>query len=261
MTAAVHTIADGSCKITIHNPAATGATSATACKIHFKILDVKINKNFELLGTNMTSALCSYNTDRAGIVLTTGTSDQNQAILVPHLSSQSAWNKILWGTENQVEWECAISLPNIDNQKVWAGLKLTNDQLIETDANQAYFKFQTDVTNSELFSDFTKLHFIVTIASTTYISQLPITVAANTIYKLRISINVDKKISIFVNGVQYNITTTTGATGGTSVTTGTTTSAAFSAVDLIPYIGIEAGDNDPESLHVFYQKISRVLFE
>jgi len=39
LTAAVHTIAGGSCKITIHNPAATGATSTTASKIHFLVIN------------------------------------------------------------------------------------------------------------------------------------------------------------------------------------------------------------------------------
>ena len=39
LTVATHTIAGGSCKISIHNPAATGATSTTASKIHFLIIN------------------------------------------------------------------------------------------------------------------------------------------------------------------------------------------------------------------------------
>jgi len=39
LTAAVHTIAGGSFKITIHNPAATGSTSTTASKIHFLVIN------------------------------------------------------------------------------------------------------------------------------------------------------------------------------------------------------------------------------
>lgn len=263
LTLAHHTLADGSCKITIINSAATGATSATASKIHFKILDIESNKNFEVLGTNMTTALCTFNPDAAGIIITTAGADEDQAIIAPNLNTnQTAWTNIMWGTDNQVEWECAINLPAIDNQKVWAGLKLTNDQLIATDLDQAFFKFQTDADNSETFTDFTKLHFIYTISSTstTYISQLPITVTANTNYNLRISIDSNRYLSIFVNGVQYNITTTVGATGGTTVTAGTTSSKQLTnAIDLKPYIGIEAGTSGAESLHVYYQKISRVL--
>jgi hypothetical protein len=35
-------------------------------------------------------------------------------------------------------------LPAIDNQNVWAGLKLTNVPVLATDADQAYFQFLTD---------------------------------------------------------------------------------------------------------------------
>jgi hypothetical protein len=221
------------------------------------------NRNFEVLGTNMTTALCTFNATSAGIVLTTATADEDQAILAPHLDTdQSAWQVTKWGTENQVDWECSINPNAIDNQKLWAGLKLTNDQLVATDDDQAYFKFQTDADNSETFTDFTKLHFIHSIAGTDYISQLPITVAANTIYHLRIQINSARQAAIFVNGIQYNVTTTAGSTGGTAVTTGTTRTAALTDdVDLIPYIGIEAGAAAAEAVDVHYQGISRVIFE
>ena len=220
------------------------------------------NQNFEVLGTNMTSALCTRNATAAGITLTTATADEDQAILAPHLDGASAWNATKWGTENEVTWECSINTNAIDNQKLWAGLKLTNDQLIATDADQAYFKFQTDATNSEAFDDYTLLHFIHSIGGTDYISALPITVAANTIYHLKISIDSDRKLSIFVNGTQYNITSTSGSTGGTAVTSGTTKSAAMTDdIDLIPYIGIEAGDGAAEAVDVHYQCISRTIFE
>ena len=221
------------------------------------------SRNFEVLGTNMTTALCTFNTTSAGIVLTTATADEDQAILAPHLdTNQSAWQVTKWGTENQVDWECSINPNAIDNQKLWAGLKLTNDQLVATDDDQAYFKFQTDATNSEAFTDFTKLHFVHSIGGTDFISQLPITVAANTIYHLRIQINSARQAAIFVNGIQYNVTSTSGSTGGTAVTTGTTrTGALTDDVDLIPYIGIEAGAAAAEAVDVHYQGISRVIFE
>lgn len=220
------------------------------------------NKDFEVLGTNMTSALCTFDADRAGIKLTTATADQDQAILAPHLdTNQTAWTNVKWGTENQIEWECAICLPTITHQKVWGGLKLTNDQLIATDADQLFFKFQTDATNGETFSDFTKLHFIHSIGNTDYISQLPVTIAANTNYKLKIVIDSSRCASIFVNNVQYDITTETLSTG-TAVEKGTKQTAILTDdVDFIPYIGIETGTTAAKSLHVYYQKISRILFE
>ena len=161
-----------------------------------------------------------------------------------------------------MHWETSIAIPAIDNIKVWAGLKLTNDQLVATDADQAFFKFQTDATVSEAFTDFTLLHFVHSIGGTDYISALPITVAASTIYHLKIMMDSDRKMSIFVNGVQYNITTTSGSTGGTAVTTGTTKSAAMTNdIDLIPYNGVEAGDGAAAAIHSHYVKMSRIINE
>jgi hypothetical protein len=200
--------------------------------------------------------------------MTTAGADQDQAILLPHLdTNQTAWSGTKWGTENSVEWECSISLPAIDNQKVWAGLKLTNDQLVATDANQIFFKFQTDATNSEAFSDYSYWHLVHSIGGTDYISQIPVTVAADTPYHLKIAIDSDRKATCFINGVQYNVTSTSGSTGGTAVTAvqpgvaAAKTAALTNDVDFIPYIGIEAGAAAAEAINVHYQAISRNVFE
>ena len=245
------------------NTAFSDADATAAANTAIRLAEKVANKDFEILGTNMTTALVTFDSDRAGLVITTAGADQDQAIIAPHLdTNQTAWQTIKWGTENEVEWECALSTNAIDNQKLWAGLKLTNDQLIATDANQAFFKFQTDATNSEAFDDYTLLHFVLSIGGTDYISALPITVAANTLYRLKITIDSNRKASIFVNGIQYNVTTTSGSTGGTAVTKGTTPTAALTDdIDLIPYIGIEAGAAAAEALDVHYQAISRVIYE
>ena len=216
----------------------------------------------------MTTALCTFGTTIAGILVTTAGADADQAIIAPHLdTNQSSWQVNKWGTENSVEWECSVQLPAIDNQKVWAGLKLTNDQVVATDDDQAFFKFQTDATASEAFTDFTKLHFVHSIGGTDYISVLPITVAATTPYHLKIVIDSDRKATIYVNGIQYNITTTSGSTGGTAVTAVQPSKAVVKSaaltndVDFIPYIGIEAGDGAAEALNVHYQAISRNVYE
>ena len=222
-----------------------------------------LNRNWEALGTNMTTALCTFATTSAGVLATTAGADEDQAILTPHLdTAATAWAGTLWGTENEVHFETSIMLPAIDNQKVWAGLKLTNDQLVATDANQEFFKYQTDATNSEAFSDYSYWHFVHSIGGTDYISQIPVTVAANTPYHLKITIDSNRKASIFVNGQQYNVTSTSGSTGGTAVTTGTTKSAALTDdVDFIPYVGIEAGAGAAEAVNVHYVCCSRNVYE
>jgi len=226
------------------------------------------NRDFETLGTNMTTALTTFPGTSAGIKMTTAGADQDQAILLPHLdANMSAWSKVLWGTENQVEWECSIMLPALDNQKVWAGLKLTNDQLVATDDDQIFFKFQSDATNSESFTTFANWHLVHSIGGTDYISKLPIAVAANTPYHLKIAIDSDRKATCFVNGVQYNITSTAGSTGGTAVTAveagkaATKSAALTNDVDLIPYIGIEAGAAAAEAIDVHWTSISRHVYE
>ena len=226
------------------------------------------NRDFETLGTNMTTALTTFPGTSAGIKMTTAGADEDQAILLPHLdANQSAWSKVLWGTENQVEWECSIMLPALDNQKVWAGLKLTNDQLVATDDDQIFFKFQSDATNSEAFTTFANWHLVHSIGGTDYISKLPIAVAADTPYHLKIAIDSDRKATCFVNGVQYNITSTAGSTGGTAVTEvqpGTQaqkTGALTDDVDFIPYVGIEAGAAAAEALNVHYIACSRNVYE
>ena len=226
------------------------------------------NKDFETLGTSYTTALTTFAATSAGILMTTATADEDQAILLPHLdTNQTAWSGTKWGTENQVEWECSIQIAQTDNEKVWAGLKLTNDQLVATDADQAFFKFATDADNGESLTSTTKWNFVHSIGGTDYISILPITVAANTPYHFKIKIDSDRKATIFVNGIQYNVTTTAGSTGGTAVTAvqpgkaAAKSAALTNDVNLIPYIGIENGDGAAAVLNVHYTAISRHVYE
>ena len=227
-----------------------------------------LNRNWEALGTNMTTALATFATTSAGILATTAGADQDQAILTPHLdTAATAWAGCKWGTENSVSFETSIMLPALDNQKVWAGLKLTNDQLVATDDDQIFFKFQTDATNSEAFTTFANWHVVHSIGGTDHISALPIAVAANTPYHLKIEIDSDRKATAFVNGVQYNLTSTAGSTGGTSVTAVqpgvqvTKTAALTNDVDFIPYVGIEAGAGAAEAVNVHHVCMSRNVYE
>ena len=226
------------------------------------------NKNFETLGTNYTTALTTFAATSAGILMTTATADQDQGILLPHLdTNQTVWSGTKWGTENQVQWECSIQAAQTDNEKIWAGLKLTNDQLLATDDDQVYFKFQTDATNSEAFTSYSYWHLVHSIGGTDYISRTPVAFEADTPYHLKIVIDSDRKMTYFINGIQYNVTTTSGSTGGTAVTavqpgTAAVKSAALTNdVNLIPYIGIENGDAAAAVLNVHYTAISRHVYE
>jgi hypothetical protein len=227
-----------------------------------------LNRNWEALGTNMTTALCTFATTGAGVLATTAGADQDQGILTPHLdTAATAWAGTLWGTENSVHFETSLQIPALDNQKVWAGLKLTNDQLVATDDDQMFFKYQTDATNSEAFDDFAKWHFVHSIGGTDHISVLPITVAVDTPYHFKIEVGSDRKATIFVNGIKYNVMPTSVSIGGTAVTPvkpgkqAVKTAALTDDVDLIPYVGIEAGAAAAEAVNVHYICCSRNVYE
>lgn len=252
-----------------HLPGINGDLASTT-----EATNTPVNRSFEILGTNHTSALATYSSTVAGMTITTAGADQDRMIVAPHLDTkQGAWANTKWGTENQVHWECGIRTSSaIDNQKIWAGLKLTNDQLPQTDANQAYFYFATDATNGQALSTYTPLYFIHSVAGTDYLTNTGITVAASTNYHLKIKFDSDRKMEIFVNGVQYGVTQTAATTfdGSTSVT-GTTQSdindktqksvAMTNDIDLIPYIGIEAGDGAAAALDVQFEAVSRLIYE
>ena len=252
-----------------HLPGINGDLASTT-----EATNTPVNRSFEILGTNHTSALATYSATVAGMTITTAGADQDRMIVAPHLDTkQGAWANTKWGTENQVHWECGIRTSSaIDNQKIWAGLKLTNDQLPQTDANQAYFYFATDATNGQALSTYTPLYFIYSVAGTDYLTNTGITVAASTNYHLKIKFDSDRKMEIFVNGVQYGVTQTAATTfdGSTSVT-GTTQAdiddktqksvAMTDDIDLIPYIGIEAGDGAAAALDVQFEAISRLIYE
>ena len=48
------------------------------------------NPDFELLGENMTSGLCTFSNTEVGITLTTATADNDQAIVLPHLDNNQS---------------------------------------------------------------------------------------------------------------------------------------------------------------------------
>jgi len=76
----------------------SGGTTTTAAEL---TIFAVANKNFETLGTNYTTALTTFAAHSAGILMTTATADQDQAILLPHLdTNQSVWSGTKWGTEN-----------------------------------------------------------------------------------------------------------------------------------------------------------------
>lgn len=194
------------------------------------------NPDFEVLGTNATSALSTFYAE-GGITETTAGADGDAQIILPHLAAnQSAWKQITWGTGKQVEWECDLSTgAAITNITIWAGLKLTNTATTATDDDQCFFRF-TPATNSG------KWQALYSIAGTDTAVDSGVTVVLSSRYYFKIIIDSSRIARMYINGALV------------------ATSTALTSVNLIPYIGVSAtGAAAAKSISVHGQSISRVI--
>lgn len=191
--------------------------------------------DFEVLGTNMTSALSTFNAE-GGIKLTTAGADDDQAILLPHLdANQSGWAQTTWGTDQQTRWEAVIETgASIANYHLWAGLKLTNTSTLGTDNDQAFFRFNVEDTDSTVFQ------IVYSIGGTDTQKPTEVVVAASTRYYLVIEIDEARVARFYINNVLVY-----------------TSTALTDAIDLIPYIGVQALTGAAKSVVVYGEAISR----
>lgn len=196
------------------------------------------NPDFEVLGTNATSALSLCGVE-GGVVETTAGADDDQQIILPHLdTNQSAWTKVTWGSDQQVRWDCVLEFgATITSYHVWAGLKLTNTSVVATDDDQCYFYWNTEASASATY-----WHAVTSRAGVDTDTALTLgpTGAASTRYHLVIDIDSALIPRFYVNGILC----TTGA-------------ALVTAKDFIPYIGVQALTGAARTLTVYKQAISR----
>lgn len=195
---------------------------------------VNSNLDFEVLGTNMTSALATFDPE-GGITLTTAGASADQAILCPHLDTkQTAWSSMTWGTDQETHWRATIKTgAAITAMILWAGLKLTNTPTVITDDDQVFFRYEAGVNSG-------KWQCISSIGGTDTSADSGITVATSTVYRLMIIIDSARVAKFYINGVLV-------ATSG----------ALTTAVDLIPYVGVEAAEVAAKSCTVRSISMSR----
>jgi len=223
------------------------------------------NRNFEILGTNHSDDDVTFSTTIAGIQLQTDGGDNDRIVVLPHLdTNQTAWTGIKFGTENQVQWECLLRTDaSIADMTWYAGLKLTNTDAYATDDDQAYFLYSSNDDSGALTTN-ANLHFVYSVAGVDYITDLGIAVAASTVYRLRIVFDENRKISVFVNNIQYGLTSTptTTTAGGVRQSVKTTKSLATTDdINLLPFIGVQAHAASSKGIQVGYVKLSRDLYE
>lgn len=228
--------------------------------------DIVKNNYFTLQGTGFPTI--EYDSNYSGVKLTTdATTTSSQAVLFSDSSAHN--NPVSNGglkTNTLVEFETSITLPSVAADfSLIAGLKLTNTPLITTDNNQAMFIFGQDeplVGGSADLASNTTLHFVYSVAGSDYITNLGLTLVADREYHLKIKINKQRKICIYVNGIQYGVTSTAYSSGnyGNVATNSYDESIALSdSISLYPVVGVQNADanTNARSAFVSYVKCSR----
>lgn len=191
------------------------------------------NPDFEVLGTNATSALTTF-ADGGGITLTTAGANNDFNVIAPHLdTAQTAWAAAKWNTNDEIGFKTVIKTgASVASIKIWAGFKLTNTSVTATDDDSAYFLFDTGNTNSV---SATNIQLCTSRAGTDTVVDSGITVQASTHYVLEIQVDVNRIPYFFINGVCVGVGNGTDLAGVT-----TSTGALTADIDLIPYVGVMA---------------------
>ena len=266
----VHDVANGSCKIRIGTNAVDVASQTYEIDI---LVDSHIDSNdhWALDGTNSAEKFINYAGAQPGLRVYTVGGDNDQVILHPKISNQgidtdlnnvSPWRNVNFFSQHQTEFNIAISTySTITNTAIWAGMKLSTPATYATDADQAYFLYATDDDMGALTTN-GNLHFIYSIGGVDYITDLGIVVAASTVYRLKLAFDESRRISVFVNGVQYGLTSTptTTTAGGVTQSVKTTKSLVMtSSTVLFPVVAIQALAAEVKLLYCHFIKISRTL--
>ena len=263
----VHDVANGSCKIRI----GTNGTDIASMTFTIQVtVDPHIDSNDHwcLLGTNSTDKFTTYAGDQPGLRGSVTGGDNDQFILAPKSSQTGVdtdtqnitpWKNVNFQSQYQTELNVAITTDsNITNTAIWAGMKITNVGTYVTDADQAYFLYATDNDLGALTTN-ANLHFIYSISGVDFITNLGVVVEASTVYRLKLSFDENRKISVFVNGVQYGLVTSATAGGATQAVATTKSLATTSGAAILPFVAIQALSTVARSLFCQFIKISRTL--
>lgn len=193
------------------------------------------NRHFEILGANAVRTSSAINAE-GGVTFTTEGADGDGCFLVPHLDAGlTPWTEITWGTDESVNYKCTfVTGAAITNSIIWAGLKLTNTDVVITDADQVFVRYENAI-DGGAWTVNSSVGGTDTETVTTDI------VAVSTVYSIEINIDSDRIAKTYINGVLQQ-----------------TSSALTTAIDFIPYIAVEAdGAAEAKTLTIRGCSISR----
>lgn len=174
------------------------------------------NADFEVAGTNMTTAGVSMDAARGGIRLTTAGANNDQAILQPRLTNtnDSRWAKG-FVTDQSPKWSRSFRLTSVAAISVKQGLALTNAHNLTTDDDQVALWFSTATGGNFLVA--------YSIGGTDATIDTGVTPAAGTEYRLRIELNASRMALVYLNDTLV-----------------ATTPALTTAVNLLPFGSLQA---------------------
>lgn len=191
------------------------------------------NLDFELAGTNMTTALCTFAAG-GGVTLTTAGAAADQGILQPYsLSAASRWNA---GnrTNKRLRFATKFQMSSVAGVTYKIGLALTNAVNRTTDDDQVAIFFDTAGAVST-----TKFTLCTSIAGTDAEVDTGITAAATTDYRVVFDIDENRVCRVFINDVLVG-----------------TTSALTSLSTLKPFVAVHAIAAAPKAVTVRFETIA-----
>lgn len=181
-----------------------------------------VNRDFEVAGNNASNDDVTH-VAGGGVKMETDGADGDEVILQPHADAgMTQWNQS-WRPSDQPRFEALIKSGSaITKAIIWAGLKLTNTEVKATDNDQAYVRYEAGVNSG-------KFEVVESVGGTDKVTDLGVTVAVDTLYRIVIEVLSDRTVKVYING--------------DLVYTGTT--ALTAAAALKPFVGVAAEGTTP----------------
>lgn len=275
----VHDVQDSTCKIRLSTNAVDIASQTYL--IHVTV-DPHIPSNYNWVRGGINSEgpyRIAYS--EGGIELSTLNSDNDQTLITPRNSNNSIFDGGFHAAYQGISsWESNFTDPSsnettlkvpittgtsddITNVAICAGWKrkpISGDfnEDYATDISQAYFLYATNDDFGTL-TNHTNLHFVHSTGGVDYVTNLGITIEAATNYNLEIKFDENKKVSAFVNGVQYGLTNTptTTTAGGVTEPNSTQKSISGDVTGQLPVVCVTTLSATSKKLKVHFIKASR----
>lgn len=182
------------------------------------------NFNFSATGTGTVPALAFATPNQNGlggvtIATRTASAANNDAARLAVAFTQSAWNTAIQPTtNNEQELIGYVTTPAaITEQAIGFGWKLTDTEVLTTDADQAYFLYDTTATSPAAST--TNWVCVNSAANVDLVADSGVAVAVSTTYRFRINIGVDRKARFYINEALVATATTAFANASVNLKT------------------------------------------